>query len=161
MSLARINWFRPMQASDLDAVYAIETAAYPFPWTQGNFSDCLEMGYRCEVMLEGDVLVGYNILATMVDEAHILNCCVAPACQGRGLGRKMMQHLISRLPHMRLSSLLLEVRPSNAAAVHLYTDLGFSEIGRRRGYYPARAEDGGREDALVMRYTVNTQGVIA
>lgn len=159
--------FRPMQPSDLDAVYAIETAAYAFPWTRGNFADCLESGYRCEVMLEGDVpgegtLVGYSILAPMVDEVHVLNCCVAPACQGRGLGRQMMQHLISRLPHlhlsnahlqnMRLPSLLLEVRPSNAAAVHLYTDLGFREIGRRRGYYPATAEEGGREDALVMRY---------
>ena len=158
--------YRPMQPSDLAAVYAIETAAYAFPWTQGNFADCLESGYRCEVMLEGEgqgevpgevALVGYSILAPMVDEAHVLNCCVAPACQGRGLGRQMMLHLISRLPHLHLPStglpsLLLEVRPSNAAAVHLYTDLGFCEIGRRRGYYPATAEEGGREDALVMRY---------
>jgi len=153
--------FRPMQTADLDAVYSIERAAYPFPWTPGNFADCLETDYRCEVMLEDDVLVGYSILATMVDEAHILNCCVAPACQGRGLGRQMMQHLIHRLAHMRLPSLLLEVRPSNAAAVHLYTDLGFCEIGRRRGYYPATAEMGGREDALVMRYTTDSAVVIA
>ncbi len=154
--------FRPMQTGDLDAVYTIETAAYAFPWTRGNFADCLESGYRCEVMLEGDVsgegaLVGYSILAPMVDEVHVLNCCVAPQAQGRGLGRQMMLHLISRLEHMHLPntglpSLLLEVRPSNAAAVNLYTDLGFCEIGRRRGYYPATAEEGGREDALVMRY---------
>ncbi len=147
--------FRPMQPSDLDAVYAIETAAYPFPWTRGNFADCLETGYRCEVLLETDCIRGYSVLAVMVDEAHVLNCCVAPSAQGRGLGRQMMQHLISRLPLMRLPSLLLEVRPSNAAAIHLYTDLGFVEIGRRRGYYPATAEEGGREDALVMRYTVD------
>lgn len=156
MSVAKTIHFRPMQPSDLDAVYAIETAAYAFPWTRGNFADCLETGYRCEVMLEADVLVGYSILATMVDEAHVLNCCVAPTYQGRGLGRQMMQHLISRLPHMHLPSLLLEVRPANAAAVHLYSDLGFLEIGRRRGYYPATVEEGGREDALVMRYTVES-----
>lgn len=158
--------FRPMQVPDLDAVYAIETAAYPFPWSRGNFADCLETGYRCEVMLEGDELegaklVGYSILAMMVDEAHVLNCCVAPPSQGRGLGRHMMQHLISRLSLMQLPSLLLEVRPSNAAAVHLYTDLGFIEIGRRRDYYPAPLEEGGREDALVMRYSADSRKVTA
>ncbi len=147
--------FRPMQICDLDAVYAIETAAYPFPWTRGNFSDCMETGYRCEVLLEDNCIRGYSILAVMVDEAHVLNCCVAPPAQGRGLGRQMMQHLISRLSHMHLPSLLLEVRPSNTAAIHLYMDLGFLKIGQRRGYYPATAAEGGREDALVMRYTVD------
>jgi len=161
MSTAMAIQFRPMQPSDLGAVYAIETAAYLFPWTQGNFTDCLETGYRCEVMLESGVVVGYSILAMMVDEAHILNCCVAPSYQGRGLGRQMMQHLINRLPQMRLPSLLLEVRSSNTAAIHLYADLGFLEIGRRRGYYPAPAEAGGREDALVMRYTAGSAAVSA
>jgi len=39
------------------------------------------------------------------------------------------------------------VRPSNAAAMSLYESVGFNEIGRRPGYYPA---SNGREDALVM-----------
>ncbi|MGZ8155124.1 MAG: ribosomal protein S18-alanine N-acetyltransferase, partial [Burkholderiales bacterium] len=41
----------------------------------------------------------------------------------------------------------LEVRPSNTAARALYARSGFSEIGRRRDYYPAQE---GREDAVVM-----------
>jgi ribosomal protein S18 acetylase RimI-like enzyme len=45
-------------------------------------------------------------------------------------------------------TMLLEVRPSNAAAVRLYRRYGFDQIGVRRGYYPAQ---GGREDAIVMR----------
>jgi len=147
--------FRPMQTDDLAQVHAIECAAYPFPWSLGNFADCLTSGYLCEVLLEDDTLKGYSVVASMVDEAHVLNCCVAPEAQGRGLGRQMMQHLMSGLPdmlgsgHGPLTSLLLEVRLSNAAAIHLYTDLGFCEIGRRRDYYPTAD---GREEALVMRY---------
>jgi ribosomal-protein-alanine N-acetyltransferase len=45
-------------------------------------------------------------------------------------------------------TMLLEVRPSNAAAARLYSRYGFERIGVRRGYYPAH---GGREDAIVMR----------
>jgi ribosomal-protein-alanine N-acetyltransferase len=41
----------------------------------------------------------------------------------------------------------LEVRPSNRHAIALYEHAGFNEIGRRRGYYPARKN---REDAIVM-----------
>ena len=47
--------------------------------------------------------------------------------------------------------MLLEVRPSNPAAIRLYDRYGFQRIGVRRGYYPA-AE--GREDAIVMRVTL-------
>ena len=36
---------RPMQGTDLDAVLAIETEVFPYPWTRGNFSDALDSGY--------------------------------------------------------------------------------------------------------------------
>jgi ribosomal-protein-alanine N-acetyltransferase len=47
--------------------------------------------------------------------------------------------------------MLLEVRPSNAAAQQMYERYGFVRIGTRRGYYPARD---GREDAIVMRVSL-------
>jgi ribosomal-protein-alanine N-acetyltransferase len=48
-------------------------------------------------------------------------------------------------------TMLLEVRPSNPAALAMYARYGFLRIGSRRGYYPARD---GREDAIVMRVTL-------
>jgi [ribosomal protein S18]-alanine N-acetyltransferase len=47
--------------------------------------------------------------------------------------------------------MLLEVRPTNEAALRLYQRYGFERIGVRRGYYPAH---GGREDAIVMRISL-------
>ena len=44
-------------------------------------------------------------------------------------------------------ALFLEVRPSNAVAARLYDSLGFSEVGIRKDYYPARI---GNEDARVL-----------
>ncbi|MEW5892126.1 MAG: ribosomal protein S18-alanine N-acetyltransferase [Pseudomonadota bacterium] len=140
--------YRPMTEADLAAVLAIEQQAYPFPWTLGNFRDCLSSGYRCEVAEQGGELVGYSVLASGAGEGHILNCCVAPTHQGRGIGRQLMQRLIASAKDYGIGTLFLEVRPSNRRAIDLYEHLGFESVGLRRGYYPAVR---GREDALVMR----------
>lgn len=140
--------YRPMAATDIAVIHAIELEAYPFPWTRGNFQDCLESGYSCWVMeVQGEV-VGYSIMMAAVGEGHILNCCVRPAWQGRGLGRHLVRRLMETAPEYGVETLYLEVRPSNVGALNLYESLGFETVGLRRHYYPAHE---GREDALVMR----------
>ncbi|HEY5806387.1 MAG TPA: hypothetical protein VIT67_00375, partial [Povalibacter sp.] len=47
-----------------------------------------------------------------------------------------------------MQDVFLEVRPSNAVAIHLYESMRFERIGLRKGYYQAV---GGREDALVYK----------
>lgn len=140
--------FRPMRKSDLKAVVTIEEQSYPFPWSLGIFKNCLKVGYSCWVgEAEGEV-VAYGILSIGVGEAHVMNVCVSPRCQGQGYGREMMLHLMEVARNHRADMMLLEVRPSNKVAVHLYRKLGFNEIGTRKGYYPAGANK--REDALVL-----------
>jgi ribosomal-protein-alanine N-acetyltransferase len=138
---------RPMRGSDLEAVMAIERRAYPFPWTQGIFRDCLQAGYPCWVLLDGDVVLGYGVVSIAAGEAHVLNICVAPEAQGRGLGRRLLRALVRIARGQGAERVFLEVRPSNAQAIALYHDEGFNEIGRRPRYYPA---ENGREDAIVM-----------
>jgi ribosomal-protein-alanine N-acetyltransferase len=140
--------FRPMTADDLGAIIKIERAAYPYPWTLLNFRDCLDSGYSCWTGEVEGALSGYWVMMLAAGEGHILNCCVAPAWQGRGFGRSMMEHLIEIARDHATETIFLEVRPSNTRAIHLYERIGFDGIALRRSYYPA---DQGREDALVMR----------
>jgi len=140
--------FRPMRQEDVDQVILIERAAYPYPWTRGNFVDCLISGYSCWVVEIENELVGYSIMMAGAGEGHVLNCCISPAWQGRGLGRLAMQRLIAGAAGYGVECLFLEVRPSNGKAIALYESLAFETVGLRRHYYPA---DQGREDALVMR----------
>lgn len=140
--------FEPMQQEDLEWVASQDMELYPFPWTVGNFSDSMEAGYGCWRMSEQGLPVGYAVLMMVIDEAHILNISVTRACQGRGLGRRLLDHLARVAWQAGARQLLLEVRPSNASALALYEKRGFEVIGRRKGYYPA---PGGREDAIVMR----------
>ncbi len=98
--------------------------------------------------MENDgVLVGYGVLSIAADEAHVLNVCIDPYSQTRGLGRRLFRALVKLARDHGAQRVFLEVRPSNTPAVALYHSEGFNEIGRRPRYYPAKD---GREDALVM-----------
>jgi ribosomal-protein-alanine N-acetyltransferase len=81
-------------------------------------------------------------------EAHLLNVCVAEGYRCRGIGRRVLNHLLREAAANGARESFLEVRPSNFAAIRLYQSLGFRQIGLRRGYYQAFE---GREDAIVLR----------
>jgi ribosomal-protein-alanine N-acetyltransferase len=139
--------FRRMQPDDLDHVAAIEARAYEFPWSRAIFSDCLRAGYECVVLVDADVIIGYGVLSSGANEAHVLNVCVEPSLHGKGHGRRIVRRLLDIARWHRAERVYLEVRPSNPRAIGLYETLGFNEFGRRPNYYPAKK---GREDALVM-----------
>jgi ribosomal-protein-alanine N-acetyltransferase len=146
MSRRDLMRIRRMTVSDLPSVAAIETKGYQFPWGEDIFRDCLKARYECWVCEERDKVLGYCIASIAVGEAHVLNLCVDPAEQGQGIGRELLENLIESA-RGRAETVFLEVRPSNTVAIALYENMGFNEIGIRKGYYPA---ENGREDALML-----------
>ncbi len=148
MSLVAVD-FVPMATTDLEWVAAQDRLLYPFPWSAQNFADSMIAGYSCWIVFEGGERSGYAVLMMVLDEVHILNISVVLAHQGRGLGRRLLDHLAAVAKAAGARQMFLEVRPSNTPALALYQRAGFETIGRRKGYYPAAD---GREDALVMRW---------
>lgn len=140
--------FIALDAGHLDWVVEQEQALQAHPWTRGNFEDSLAAGHEAWGLLVDDALAGYAIVLRVLDEAHLLTIGIAPGFQGQGLGTQFVERLSVHARDDGAASFYLEVRPSNTAALALYTRSGFVEIGRRRGYYPAQD---GREDAIVMR----------
>lgn len=138
---------RPMTVTDVAAVMEIEQSVYPYPWTEGIFRDCIQVGYSCWVALHEEQIVGYAVVSIAVAECHILNVAVHPGMQGQGLGRYFMEHLLSVAKRRGADIAFLEVRPSNEVALGLYHSMGFNQFGTRKRYYPA---ENGREDAVVM-----------
>ena len=144
-----------LTVAQVDAVLAIENAAYPFPWSRGNFIDSLAAGYPSRLLVDAQgLLLGYFVAMDGVDEMHLLNITVAPACQGRGHGRFMLDRLVALCRARAAARLWLEVRDSNARARGLYLRYGFRHVGQRKRYYPAAA--GQREDAVVMSLDVDS-----
>jgi ribosomal-protein-alanine N-acetyltransferase len=140
--------FEPLTEARLDEIVAIERAAYGHPWTRGNFSDSLQSGYQAQVLTAGATVIGYFVAMKGVDEIHLLNITVAPALQGQGWGRVLLDALALWSRGQGAQWLWLEVRVTNVRAQRIYEHHGYRRVGERKGYYPA---DGGkREDAVVM-----------
>lgn len=138
---------RPMQQDDVEGVMEIENVVCEFPWTANIFSDCIKVGYGCWVLSEDNKVLGYGLLSLSAGEGHVLNLCIKPSHHHQGLGTWMMKHLINQTRRQAAGSIYLEVRVSNQHAIDLYHKLGFTQIGERKDYYPAR---NGREDARVL-----------
>lgn len=139
-----------MREDDLETIMSIEQDTYRYPWTRGIFQDCLHVGYSCWVYESEAGIEAYGVMSMGAGEAHILTIVVYAFSRGKGLGKMMMMHLLHIARSYKVNSVLLEVRPSNKAAINLYHSLGFNEVGIRPNYYPA---EHGREDALIMALT--------
>ena len=144
--------FRPMLERDLDEVLDIETTVYDFPWSVGIFRDCLSHGDYCLLMEQEGYIVGYGVLSMVAGDAHILNLCIKPNSQNRGLGQQFLCYLMTFARRCGGHVIFLEARPSNWRALRIYKKLGFYEVGTRRDYYRAKI---GREDALILARQLN------
>ena len=140
---------RAMTDADLDAVCAIENATQPTPWNRNVFGECLHGSYDCEVVEKDQQVVAFQIVSRVLDEAHLLNIAVAPACQRRGIAWALLKHLFESCRQRDISVIYLEVRESNTGARALYQHIGFTETGVRKAYYRTA---GGRENAVLMMY---------
>ena len=138
---------REMNLADVNAIVCIEQHVHAHPWTRGNFTDALKSDCVCKVYEQEGAMLGYVVLMPALDEAQLLNITIAAEHQRKGLGRRLLDATMTMARGLNMRRLLLEVRPSNAAALGLYRAAGFREIGLRRGYYP---DGNGREDAIVM-----------
>jgi ribosomal-protein-alanine N-acetyltransferase len=137
---------RRLTPRDLDAIERIEHRAYPTPWSRSMFAgELAKPNGICVGAFQGEVMLGYLIVARYVDAWHVMNIAVDVDYRGRGVARAMLRHLFGATLADRERGYTLEVRVSNAVAIHLYESLGFVATGMRRGYYTDN-----REDALIM-----------
>jgi len=137
-----------MESSDIKDVLSIEQEANQFPWSIKNFEDCLKSNNQAWVFVnDSGEIIAYSIVQKVVDETHLLNICVKPSAQGKGVGREALNHIIDFANSISSVLIVLEVRSSNQRAQQLYLQAGFNEMLVRKDYYPAKE---GREDAILM-----------
>jgi ribosomal-protein-alanine N-acetyltransferase len=144
---------RRLTYSDLPEVIAIERRAFPTAWSLAMF--VLELSKPsgiCLAALWRGRLVGYLICSRYDTVWHVMNVAVDSATQRMGIGSALLAELYVRVGDDE-ARYTLEVRRSNAVAIHLYEREGFRAAGIRRRYY----QDNG-EDALVMWRTPATVG---
>jgi ribosomal-protein-alanine N-acetyltransferase len=136
---------RSMSLNDINKVTDIEKISTPYPWNKEQFIDSYEK-HICVIMANKGFIIGYAIYNIVVDAAEVLNITICSKHQNNGYGRYLLEHLVSALPK-NIKRFFLEVRASNANAIHLYENVGFVAICERKNYY----HDGSKsEDAVLM-----------
>lgn len=139
---------RSAHERDLADVAAIERAVFNDPWSRRSFADLVNLPNVLFLVAESDAraVIGYAVVLIAGVESELANLAVGRLVQQRGLGRRLLNRALE-LAHARGSvEMFLEVRASNAAAIHLYSSSGFEAVGRRVRYYARPVED-----AIVMR----------
>jgi ribosomal-protein-alanine N-acetyltransferase len=163
----------PMVAADLDAVVDIENRSSPTPWPAQLFLEDLARDWAHVDLVRlahprgggargggggdgdsngdsdhGGQVVGFASYWLVHDELHLLNLAAHPEHRRRGIGTRLMRHLIAVARGHGCRYITLEVRRGNHAAQALYQGHGFEPMGMRARYY----SDG--EDAIVMTLTL-------
>ena len=137
---------RELTAADVEAVSRIEQETFSMPWSPRDFLEMVEADYAYYYVaeVEGEI-VGCCGIRNIAGEGEITNVVVASGFRGRGIGRMLMEHMLTEAPYHGIGDCTLEVRVSNIPAIHLYESLGFKSEGIRPGFYEKP-----KEDAMIM-----------
>jgi ribosomal-protein-alanine N-acetyltransferase len=136
--------FRRSTVDDVDEMTILDQICFSVPWTKADFTkemttNDLALYIVAEV---NQKIIGYAGLWCIVDEGHITNVAVHPDYRGQGLGKNLVEIMLSEARKKgKIKSFTLEVRVTNEAAINLYEGFGFVEVGRRLGYYSDNKED--------------------
>lgn len=134
--------YRRMTPEDVPPISRLEEETFSMPWSADSFLEMIgKEDARYYVAEEdGRILGGCGVLM-IAGEGNITNVVVTPEDRNRGVATAMLRHLMAEGDKEGLTAYTLEVRVSNAAAIHVYEKLGFESAGIRPGFYEKPAED--------------------
>jgi ribosomal-protein-alanine N-acetyltransferase len=142
---------RMMRLDDLAGVAAIEGETLS-SWSIVSLEQ--EMGVSQGIQLvaeESDSLVvGWCGCRVIWPEAELLKIAVKPRCRARGIAGNLIACLEEKLQRKEVTSLFLEVRSGNRAAVSFYKKTGFTQVGFRPAYYTDPSDS-----ALILKKTID------
>jgi ribosomal-protein-alanine N-acetyltransferase len=142
--------------SDLESVVNINRVCLPENYAPYFFLDTFNNLPQTFIVAESEGrVVGYTMCRLehglsdvkklrLVKKGHIISVAVMPDFRRMGMGRSLVERVLSALSTLDVNECFLEVRIPNSSAIELYKKLGF-EIAKtiQRYYY-----DG--SDAYVM-----------
>lgn len=143
--------FKEVDESAIEQLMAIETACHSHPWTLKTMSSCMGGRYFNLAAFNKNTLVGFYIGEKAGPDFTLMDICVTPSEQGKGIAKQLLSQFIEYGEQQNAENLFLEVRESNTRAIALYERAGFIEMSVRKNYYPSdNPAKNGFEDAILM-----------
>jgi ribosomal-protein-alanine N-acetyltransferase len=145
---------RPATVADIPPMMQLDrqspTAAH---WTDEQYRQAFQSEGPPRLLLVAESsldIFGFLVARHLPSEWELENIVVAPTSRRKGLGKRLLDTLLSAVRETNSSAIFLEVRESNAAARTLYEKASFEPTGRRKSYYTDPTED-----AVLYRLTLN------
>lgn len=130
-----------MNPSELAVLHARCFTASPPPWTASAIAAAIAASGA--IALGGKM--GFLLGRVIAGEAELLTLAVAPEVRQQGIGADLVRQFADAARAQSAQCAFLEVAEGNAPARALYARAGWTEAGRRPGYY------GKGSDALILR----------
>jgi ribosomal-protein-alanine N-acetyltransferase len=150
MSNARVTQVGPKYSELLNALHS---TSFSTPWSSAAFTTLLQQPGVTAWVCEDTEPTGFILVRAVADEGEILTIAVAPAHRRQGVGKRLLNTAHYALRSAGIDQFFLEVGTNNLAALELYRNFGFAQVGTRTAYYRnAHKDDGARNstDAMVM-----------
>lgn len=137
------RFIRPMLAEDWEAVATIyedgiatgyatfETKVPSFmAWDNTHMKSCRF------IAVENDVILGWVALSPVSSRCVYegvaeVSIYISKDHRGKGVGKKLMKHLITESEKEGIWTLQSGIFPTNKGSIHLHEKLGFRKIGKR------------------------------
>lgn len=133
---------RELLEEDIPGLAEIEAESFSMPWSARDFKNLLSYSYCKYVVavVDGRVTGGCGY-SNACGVANIDNVVVAADYRGMGIAQMMLRQLLAAGVAEQVEAFTLEVRVSNAAAIHIYEKFGFVSEGIRPNFYEKPVED--------------------
>lgn len=132
----------PMSVQTVEAVAKLEEKCFSTPWSLDALAE--EISNPIAVYFTAwydQKIVGYIGMHHIMDEGYINNIAIDPDYRRKKIATALIEHIQHYAKENSLKMLTLEVRQSNIAAIKMYENFGFENVGVRKNYYSLPTED--------------------
>ena len=141
---------------DIGQISSMEREFFSVPWSEASIGHYAEAGNTIFVVARSsktlpwkfedgirDVreVAGYAAVFCAADEGNLVSIGVRPAYREMGIARELLDICYEMAAARGITSIYLEVRESNEAAIGLYEKEGFELTGKRPRFYRDPVED--------------------
>lgn len=132
---------KPIDETMIGAIAALERECFSEPWSENAIFESVRAGTHFFTACDGDQIIGYAGISTVLDEGYITNVAVTAKARRSGAASLILNRLFQLARERALSFISLEVRRSNTPAISLYEKFGFTIEGVRKSFYRHPTED--------------------
>lgn len=141
---------------DIGQISSMEKEFFSVPWSEASIGHYAEAGNTIFVVARSSQtlpwefedgvrevreVAGYAAVFCAADEGNLVSIGVRPEYREMGIARELLDICYEMASARGVTSIFLEVRESNEAAIGLYETEGFEKTGKRPGFYREPTED--------------------